>query len=79
MRSSTADRGAQDTEPDLCTLIAARRAELEVQAEKLRRQPQEVRDELDAALPHEAFASCAGTGTGTGDHHRVAGLDVPTG
>lgn len=30
VRSSTADRGAQDAEPDLCTLIAARRAELEV-------------------------------------------------
>jgi hypothetical protein len=38
---------AQDAEPDVRELITARRAELEVQAEKLSQQLQEVRDELE--------------------------------
>ncbi|WP_199923759.1 hypothetical protein [Streptomyces cellulosae] len=38
---------AQDAEPDVRALITARRAELEVQAEKLSQQLQEVRDELE--------------------------------
>jgi hypothetical protein len=47
---------AQDPEPDLRGLITARRAELEVQAEKLSQQLQEVRDELEELAVAERVA-----------------------
>jgi len=47
---------AQDAEPDLRELITARRAELEVQAEKLSQQLQEVRDELEELAVAERVA-----------------------
>jgi hypothetical protein len=47
---------AQDAEPDLGELITARRAELEVQAEKLSQQLQEVRDELEELAVAERVA-----------------------
>ncbi|WP_406723621.1 hypothetical protein WJ438_01540 [Streptomyces sp. GD-15H] len=47
---------AQDAEPDLRELITARRAELEVQAEKLSLQLQEVRDELEELAVAERVA-----------------------
>jgi len=47
---------AQDAEPGLRELIAARRAELEVQAEKLSQQLQEVRDELEELAVAERVA-----------------------
>ncbi|MFJ8637403.1 hypothetical protein [Streptomyces sp. NPDC093568] len=47
---------AQDAEPNLRELIAARRAELEGQAEKLSQQLQEVRDELEELAVAERVA-----------------------
>ncbi|MFK4106691.1 hypothetical protein ACI2L1_42930 [Streptomyces sp. NPDC019531] len=47
---------AQHAEPALRTLITARRAELEVQAEKLSQQLQEVRDELEELAVAERVA-----------------------
>ncbi|MGW7426161.1 hypothetical protein ACWGJB_40205 [Streptomyces sp. NPDC054813] len=47
---------ARDTEPDLHGLITARRAELELQAEKLSQQLQEVRDELEELTVAERVA-----------------------
>ncbi|MEV0371059.1 hypothetical protein AB0I10_14685 [Streptomyces sp. NPDC050636] len=46
----------RDTEPDLRELITVRRAELEVQAEKLSQQLQEVRDELEELTVAERVA-----------------------
>jgi len=47
---------AQDAEVDLRELITARRAELELQAEKLSQQLQEVRDELEELTVAERVA-----------------------
>ncbi|MFI8302201.1 hypothetical protein ACIF80_01900 [Streptomyces sp. NPDC085927] len=47
---------AQDAEPDLRELITARRDELEVQAEKLSQQLQQVRDDLEELAVAERVA-----------------------